>query len=299
MLSSIKTLMDKVKPDCAESTRIQNARNVKRVYNALYPEDTIFNLDKFQSEDINRILEVITPYNMFVQKSLSTACTAIIPNALFTSIINKCNEDYTTRINAHIPSQRDIDGKITIDELEGVNTRLKSEFDGIYEHTKTLYTHQQLQIIRDYLLFQLISGRHMPPRRSMDWTEFRLLNVDPLTNNYILGRQFVFTTYKNAKHLGTQYIDIPDFIYDLLCIWRRVNPSEWLIPSNTGKKFVQSNFCLLVNKIMGTENRKGKGTNQLRKSYLQTKFGVLTELDNTMHQMGSSSGTINSYVSNI
>jgi hypothetical protein len=162
-----------------------------------------------------------------------------------------------------------------------------------------VYTQQELQIIRNYLLFQLISGRHMPPRRSKDWTEFRLLNVDPLTNNYILGRQFVFTTYKTAKHHGTQYVDIPDFIYDLLCIWRRVNPSEWLIPSNTGKKFAQSNFCLLINTIIGSKNCKGKSTTQLRKSYLQTKFGVLTELEHTMQQMGSSQNVIMSYISNV
>lgn len=299
MLASIKRIMDQVKPECSEGTRNQNARYVKRIYMELYPDDTSFDLHKFQSDDINRILEIILPNTPCVQKNLATACTALMPDPLFTSIINQSNEVYQSRINAHIPSQRDIDNKITVDELECVNNRLKSEFDGIYQHTKTVYTQQDLQIIRNYLLFQLISGRHMPPRRSKDWTEFRLLNVDPLTNNYILGRQFVFTTYKTAKHHGTQYVDIPDFIYNLLCIWRRVNPSEWLIPSNTGKKFAQSNFCLLINKIIGSENCKGKSTTQLRKSYLQTKFGVLTELENTMQQMGSSQNVIMSYISNV
>lgn len=296
MLADIKTIMDQVKPECADITRMQNARYIKRIYTALYPEDTIFDLHKFQSEDINRILEIIMPHTIFVQKNLATACVAIMPDPLFTSIINKCNEDYQTRVNSHIPSERDINGQISVEELDEVDDRLKTDFDAIYDHTKTLYTQKELQIIRDYLLFQLINGKHIAPRRSKDWTEFKLLNVNPLTDNYILGRQFVFTSYKNSKYKGTQYIDIPDFIYDLLCIWRRVNPTEWLIPSNTGIKYVQSNFCVLINKIMKTENCKGKGTNQMRKAYLQHRYGGMIELETTMNQMGSSAGVLNSYI---
>jgi len=297
MLSDIKRIMDDYKPDCAEITKMQNARYLKRVYTALYPEDDTFDLFKIQAEDINTILEFITKHSKSVCKNMACACNAIMRDEKFTEIINQVNEDYQTRVRAHIPSQRDIDGQITTDEIEAANDRLKADFDRVYEHTKSKYTPRELQAIRNYVLFQVVSGRHFAPRRSLDWCAMKIFNIDEEKDNYIRDGNFIFNCYKTCKTYGRQIIPIPYEIYDLILILSHVSPYEYLFATNTGERYHQSNFNILINQLMGSQH--GKSTNSLRKHFLQTKFGNVLDIKDTMAAMGSSSNVINSYVTRI
>lgn len=297
MLSDIKKIMDDFKPDCAEITKMQNARYLKRVYEALYPEDEIFDMCKLQAEDINTILGYITKHSKSVSKNMACACNAIMHDVKFTEIINQVNEDYQTRVRAHIPSQRDLDGRISTEEIEAANDRLKAEFDSVYEHTKSKYTPRELQSIRNYVLFQVVSGRNFPPRRSLDFCNMKIFNINEDKDNYVKDGCFVFNAYKTSKTYGRQVIPIPHEIYDLILILSHVSPYEYMFATNTGEHYHQSNFNLLINQLMGST--KGKSTNSLRKHFLQTKFGNVIDIKDTMTAMGSSSNVINSYVTRI
>lgn len=297
MLSDIKKIMDDFKPECAEITKMQNARHLKRVYEALYPDDETFDLFKLQAEDINTVLGFITKHSKSVSKNMACACNAIMRDEKFTEIINQVNGDYQSRVRAHIPSQRDLDGRISTEEIEAANDRLKAEFDRVYEHTKSKYTPRELQAIRNYVLFQVVSGRNFPPRRSLDFCNMKIFNIDEDKDNYVKDGCFVFNAYKTFKTYGRQVIPIPHEIYDLILILSHVSPYEYMFATNTGEHYHQSNFNLLINQLMGST--KGKSTNSLRKHFLQTKFGNVIDINDTMTAMGSSPGVINSYVTRI
>lgn len=297
MLQDIKKIMDDFKPDCAEITKIQNARYLKRIYEALYPDDETFDLFKLQAEDINTIIELISKNTPSVSKNLACACNAIMRDPKFTEIINQVNEDYQTRVRAHIPSQRDLDGRISTEEIEAANDRLKAEFDRVYEHTKSKYTPRELQAIRNYVLFQVVSGRHFAPRRSLDWCAMKIFNIDEEKDNFVRDGCFVFNSYKTCKTYGKQLIPISNNIYDLILILSHVSPHEYMFATNNGHRFFQSNFNTLINELMGCT--KGKSTNSFRKFYLQNKFGNVMDIDKTMAAMGSSSNVINSYITRI
>lgn len=297
MLDQVTRVLENKLDKCSPLTVLNKSRSTKRLYLKLYPYDTDFDHEKLSATPYETVYAVISQYKPFSQKDYAACMLHFCPDRRYTDIINAANLAYTERINSHVPSDSDTKNAITPVDIELVEEKLRADFDSVYEHTKTLYTHDELHTIRNYLCFQLVSGRHFPPRRSKDWTEMKLCNVDTSCHNYIEDRQFVFVVYKTCKHHGTQRIDIPDEIYDLICIWRRVNSSEWLIPTNTGKHYYESNFNLLVNGLFGSTH--GKSTTQLRKSYLQSKFGNLISLSDTMEQMGSSHKVINSYVTKL
>jgi hypothetical protein len=60
--------------------------------------------------------------------------------------------------------------------------------------------------------------------------------------------------------------------------------------------YQNSNFNFLINEIM--ETTKGSGSTQFRKSFLQTNFGNITKLNDTMIAMSTSQNVVNSYITN-
>jgi hypothetical protein len=125
----------------------------------------------------------------------------------------------------------------------------------------------------------------------------KVFNIDKDKDNYVKDGCFVFNAYKTFKTYGQQVIPIPHEIYDLILILSHISPHEYMFATNTGGRYHQSNFNLLINQLMGS--KQGKSTNSLRKHYLQTMFGNVLDIKDTMAAMGSSSNVINSYVTRI
>ena len=60
--------------------------------------------------------------------------------------------------------------------------------------------------IQNYILLLLMSGQGgLPPRRSLDYTAFKLDDISQ-KDNYMDGKYFVFNTFKTAKSAGQQKI---------------------------------------------------------------------------------------------
>lgn len=297
MLSQIKSIVQEKKSELAPQSIYTHASNIRRIYKYIYPEDIDFDLEKLEQTPIECIQQYIESKTIPTRKSYATALMLIKRYPIYTKYIDDNNEAYLKRINNHIPSDRDITSKITMDKINEVQSRLQDEYDSIWIPDKRIYTSKEFQTIRNYILFQLVSGLHIPPRRSLDWVALKINNINPETDNYIDGQEFVFTQYKTSGRYGTQRISIPTDLYNLLQDYITINPYDYLIPTNTGKRYHVTNFNTILNQIMETEH--GSGTNQLRKCYLQTNFGNAHLLKETMVQMGSSSSVINSYVTNI
>jgi hypothetical protein len=72
----------------------------------------------------------------------------------------------------------------------------------------------------------------IPPRRSKDYTELKLVNVDKSKDNYMdtIKRKniFVFNAYKNAGKLGTQTVEIPLALKTIITKFIPKNNSEYL-----------------------------------------------------------------------
>lgn len=129
------------------------------------------------------------------------------------------------------------------------------------------------------------------PRRSMDWTEFKLRNIDKEKDNYItmIKRKpyLVFNKYKTVKTAGQQIIPCPKKLHKILMgEWMFKNEHDWLL-MNT----------LQTNKINSTQYMKllygffgsNVSTNILRHAYLNQKYKdvpPIKEMKKTATAMG-------------
>ena len=141
--------------------------------------------------------------------------------------------------------------------------------------------------LQDFLLLALTSGVWVAPRRSADWTNMKVRNVDESKDNYINKNKFVFTEYKTKKTYGTQEVAIPRGLMTILTKYAVHNPYEYLFIDHMGKKITNVAITRRLNHIFG----KNISTALLRHIYLSNLHAntpKLTDMKQTASDMGHS-----------
>ena len=143
----------------------------------------------------------------------------------------------------------------------------------------------------------VLGGCYISPRRSKDYVDFKIRNIDKDKDNYLDKGKFVFNSYKTAKTYGTQTVDIPTQLRNIINKWIKVNPTDYLLFDANGGKLSAVKLNQRINKIF--DGRK-VSVNQLRHTFLTDKFGDTIqkkkEVAETMEDMGSSSSMLDTYV---
>lgn len=154
----------------------------------------------------------------------------------------------------------------------------------------------QFNLLQSYVLLALYVM--IPPRRSTDYTMFKIRNFDDApqsTDNYMFNfnrskkkpTSFVFNTYKNSNRMGRQIMEIPKTLEKIIVDWGKFNKSDFLLVNTLGKQVAPSKITLWLNTIFG----KSISSSMLRHIFLSNKFGGvdLEEIQNTAKAMGQSS----------
>jgi hypothetical protein len=110
-------------------------------------------------------------------------------------------------------------------------------------------TMDDLQRIQNYIILSLYIL--IPPRRLLDYTEFKIKNIDKEKDNYMDKNNFIFNRYKTAKFYGSQKIEIPPKMRTILKKWISLNPTEYLLFDNHQKQLNPSKLNQRLNKIFG------------------------------------------------
>jgi len=148
------------------------------------------------------------------------------------------------------------------------------EIKRVYEETKRATTRlwleqnptiQELQEIQQFVILSLVSGVHIPPRRLLDWTEFKIANIDKEKDNYYDGVSLVFNTYKTAKTYGKQEFKVPSALKTILVKWIARNPTDYLLFDVNGEKLSTTALNQRINRFFGD---KKIGANMLRHIYV-------------------------------
>ena len=153
--------------------------------------------------------------------------------------------------------------------------QLRIEAEPLFKLEKL--TRNQFFTLQNFILLSLYVL--IAPRRSQDWTDFKLRDYDTSTeskDNYMVipdsrkkPAYFVFNSYKNSKRLGQQRVNIPNYLKLLILKWGKINPSDYLITNQFQQKVAHSRITMLLNNIFG----KSISSTLLRHIYLTDKLG--------------------------
>jgi len=148
-----------------------------------------------------------------------------------------------------------------------------------------------LDAIQDYIIACLYTM--IPPRRLLDYTEFKIRDIDSEKDNYMSGDKFVFNVYKTAKKYQRQEVSIPKSLRMLIQKWTSLHDHDYLLfDTKTGNKLSSPVLNKKLNDIFGVS------VNLLRSIYISDKIDMpkMKEIQQMASDMGTSSNmSINHY----
>lgn len=201
---------------------------------------------------------------------------------------------YNVEISRQERSEAQAENWVSQDEARQRWLELKANAALLYK--KASPTMADLQHIQDFVLLSLFVL--MPPRRSLDWCEFKLKNVDKDKHNYFVAskREAHFNVYKTAKFHGEQRVEVSKELATILNKWVKTNPTDWLLFDFNGKPLNPSKLTQRLNRIFG----KKAAVNMMRHSFLTDKYGAMMEqqreMAEDMQDMGTSMRQAETYV---
>ena len=167
------------------------------------------------------------------------------------------------------PTEKEKENLIPYDEvMEKYHTlekRVKPFFRPGEQIPKSL-----MKLIQTYVL--LSCYLLIPPRRALDFTEFKLRNINENEDNYMhvnkSKAQFIFNKYKTAYKYGKQVVDIPNSLKHIIMKWKSVTPSDYLLVGSTSGKPV---FQTTITNMLHNFFNKRISCNALRKIVITHK----------------------------
>jgi len=143
-----------------------------------------------------------------------------------------------------------------------------------------------------YLICALMSGVKIPPRR-LEWNSVKYKNFDKNVDNYLNVKKgiVVFNQYKTVKKYGVQQVQIPKDVMVHIRKWLKMNDTDYLLVTKTGKQMTTSALSTKIGSIYGNQKI---GVDILRSIYVSDIYKdlpALEHLEDTANAMGHSIGS--------
>jgi len=288
---SLRQELKSKRNNLSESSLTTYSSILKNLYKKVFGEGQI-KLDDF--DKTKEIIEYIKDVPPNKRKSILSALVVLTDNEDYRKLMLGDINKYNSFIKTQQKTETQQENWIEKEKIKEVFDKLEKDAKQIYK--KQSLTMIDLQSIQEYIIVALLGGLFIPPRRLLDYTEFRVKNINKDEHNYYNRGSLYFNHYKTQKHYGEQSVKVPKILQAILMKWIKINPNEYLLFDVNGNKLNSVKLNQRLNKIFN-----GKiSVNNLRHTYLSDRFGDTIEknkqIANTMEQMGSSSSQLEVYV---
>jgi integrase len=283
MTDKIKELIVKNKPNISKSSVSTYLSILKNLYLNVFKDDK-FDLNNFDNSD--KILNSLKDIEPNKRKTVLAALVVITDNKKYREQMLKDIEAYNANESNQKKSDKQNESWLDTSEIDQIYNDMEQVVKHLYKKKDLNMT--DLQEIQNYIIMCVLSGKFIPPRRSKDYVDFKIKDIDQEKDNYIEKKNMIFNSYKTMKTYARQELPIPPELLKILNKWIKVNPTEYLLFDSTGKKLSNVKLTQRLNKIFG----KKASVNQLRHTYLSNKYQdtikLNKEMDDDMKAMGSS-----------
>ena len=290
MLEEITKLINDKRPTLSASSVKTYVSILSNLYKKVFG-------DEYQSknfDDSEKILKHLSDMPVNKRKTILSALVVITSCKAYRDQMLKDIENFNEDIGKQEKTESQEESWVSNNNVQDLHNSLMSQSMALYR--KTSHSMTDLQEIQNFIILCLLGGIYIPPRRSKDYVDFKISNIDHEKDNYIEKKKFIFNSYKTAKTYGRASIECPPELMKIIKKWVKINPTEYLLFDSQGNKLSNVKLNQRINKIFG----KKVSVNQLRHTYLTSKYSDLIEkenaLDADMKQMGSSRGQFKTYV---
>jgi len=285
----VKNLFRKKRPKLSENSIITYTSLLKNIHNNIFGSKII---DIKNLKNTDAIIEYLNTKTPNTRNTILAALYVITDLTIYRDTMMKQIMDIKEQTEKQEPNDKQIVNSISQQEIKDLFEKLKKKSNILYKTGGNDF----LMDIQNYIIVSLYYL--IPPRRLIDYTEFKIKNIDKSKDNYMDKSKFVFNTYKTSKTYGKQIVKIPIKLMNIIKKWIAINPTEYLLFDNKFNKLNSTTMIYKLNKIFG----KNISVNSLRHSYLSDKFQdtikTNKELSKDMSLMGSSIKQEKTYIQN-
>lgn len=270
------------RPSITKSSITAYESTLRNLYNKIY-DDKDYDLNKFDL-DSDEVLKYLQSIEYNKRKSILAALVVITDNKDYREQMLKDIKSYNKEQSKQTKSTKQIESWVDNGDIEKIYNNLEINAKFLYKRKDLSMS--DLQEIQNFIIVSLLGGIFIPPRRSKDFTNFKISNIDPNQDNFFNKNYMVFNSYKTAKTYGQQTLKIPIKLNRILKKWIEINQTEYLLFDKDYNPLSNVTLNQRLNKIFN----KKVGVNQLRHTYLSEKYGVINNEDKIedFKAMGSS-----------
>lgn len=289
-MTSLKEYIKDKRPNLSDSSLTTYTSILRSLYKKIYGNETI---DPSKFSNTEKILDHIKDITPNKRKSILSALVIITDKKEYRDLMLSDVRDYNAEISKQQKTETQEENWVSQQEVKNKYDELKKTANQLYK--KEHKTGADLQNIQNFIMLALFTL--INPRRSKDYVDFKIKNIDKNKDNYMDKGKFVFNSYKTAKTYGKQEITIPRELTMIINKWIKVNPTDYLL-------FDQGLNQLSAIKINQRFNRIFDGrkvsVNNFRHSFLTEKYAEDMKKKNSMaddfSKMGSSIAQAETYI---
>ena len=281
MTDQIKELIVENKPNISKSSITTYLSILKNLHIKVFGD----NIDVSNFKKADKILKFLEDIEPAKRKTVLSALVVITDNKKYRDQMLKDIEEYKTNESTQKKNDKQNDSWVDTETIDDIFDKLGKNANLIYK--KKSYTSSDLQEIQLFIILCVLSGKFIPPRRSKDYVDFKIKDIDPEVDNYLHKKTMVFNSYKTAKTYQRQELPVPPELMKILNKWIKINPTEYLFFDSNLKKLSNVKLTQRLNKIFG----KKASVNQMRHTYLSNKYQKTIELNKEMEADMAKMGT--------
>ena len=286
-MNTLNTLKEKLK-ELRPSLSVQSINTyssiLKNLHIKVFGDDNIKLSNFGKTNDILKFLKTIPPNK---RKTILSALVIITDISDYRNQMLEDIEEYNKDQHTQEKNDKQNESWVDGDEVKLIYNRLAKDAKLLMK--KEHPTMHDIQVIQNYIILSLLGGIYIPPRRSKDYVEFKIHDIDRSKDNYMTNNEFVFNNYKTAKTYGQQKVTIPKELKNIITKWIKLNPTDYLLFDSNKNRLSNVKLNQRLNKLF---DYKKVGVNQLRHTYLSDKYqssiDTNNEMANDLKNMGSS-----------
>jgi len=255
----------------------------KSMYNTEDDDDDVIDITKFH--DAKKVLNFLKTMDVNKRKTLLSALFVLTENKAYRKQMVNDIDKYNKNMDKHEKTEEQKESWLDTHEI-------KELIEGMEKHVKTLYkkdvlTMEDLQEIQGYVILSVLGGLYIPPRRSMDFCDFKIKKIDTEKDNYMLKNVLIFNSYKTSKTYGQQKVTVPRKLSMILKKWISRNPTDYLFFDKNSNPLTNVKLNQRLNKLFG----KKSSVNALRHTFLTDKYLEHSEKDKELKKDTEEMGT--------
>jgi hypothetical protein len=290
-----KTLADLVlknKPEMKAATLRQHVSALAGLYKYGRPREEL-DLKWFEDHDeMDKLIEQKTQSSN-TRRNYYSALGMITNDQYYRQKVHDNNKKIQEDYRSNNRNEKQQANWMSYDEVMAIVEKFRKQSKPLFSPAMVL-DGKMLSYLSDFIALCLTTGAYIAPRRTADWTNFKIRNVDKTKDNYMEGNKFVFNNYKTHAAFGKQEVEIPKPLMTILKAYIKKNPYDHLLINSKGEPVGQTVLTQRLNGIFG----KNISTSMLRHIYLTHKYeGInVSELRDLADEMGHTINRAMDYV---